>query len=268
MQTDAPMSENEALAAAITAIGSSSFIPRALDYLRQVTLFGGCFLTLLDARRPPVHIYDTVRAERRAEVVDRYLDGAYMLDPFYVAHLEHPRLAALRLRDVAPDRFQHSSYYRQYYETIRLQDEAAVLVDLPNGTYLFYSIGRLGDQPRFSQRDIGRIRAVLPVFASINRRHFANDAGRPYLTDDAALARREIEAAMDRFGDDILTERERQIAILVLKGHSSKSIAARIDVSPGTVKIHRKNFYKKLSVSSQSELFHMFLRSLSLSETA
>jgi len=142
------------------------------------------------------------------------------------------------------------------------------MVDLPSGKYLFYSIGRLGNDPRFSLRDIERIRKALPVFAVINRRHFADDASRPYLTDEAALARREIEAAMDRFGDGILTERERQIAILVLKGHSSKSIAARIDVSPGTVKIHRKNFYKKLAVSSQSELFHVFLRSLSLSDAA
>ena len=60
----------------------------------------------------------------------------------------------------------------------------------------------------------------------------------------------------------MLTHRECEIAGLILKGHSSKSIARIIEISPGTVKIHRKNIYRKLGISSQSELFSLFLGNL------
>lgn len=249
-----------ALAEAISAIGTAGFIPRALDYVRAVVPFPGCFLTLLDGNRPPLHIYDNVRAERRAEVIDRYLDGAYLLDPFYVAYRASRPCAFLHLRDVAPDQFARSTYSRQYYSTLKLEDEAAFLIDLPSGKHLFYSIGRLNNEPKFSARDVRALRRILPVFAAMNRRHFADDnyAGPGREGQNAT----EVDAALAAFGAETLTEREREIAILVLKGHSSKSIARATDIAPGTVKIHRKNIYRKLEISSQSELFARFLSAL------
>lgn len=252
--------EENALAQAIGAIGTADFVPRATDYLRAVAPFPGCFLTLLDGTRPPLHIYDNVRVERRSAVIDRYLDGAYLLDPFFTAYRASRPCAFLQLSDVAPDRFSQSTYSREYYNSIRLEDEAAFLIDLPSGKHLFYSIGRLDGQPRFSARDVRGFRRILPVFAAVNRRHFADDA---YAVPGPEVAvGNEIEQAMARFGADALTDREREIAILVLKGHSSKSIAMATGIAPGTVKIHRKNIYRKLKISSQSELFALFLRAL------
>ncbi len=259
-------SEELALSGAIAAIGTADFVPRATDYLRAVAQFPGCFLTLLDGNRPPLHIYDNVRAERRAAVVDRYLDGAYLLDPFYAAYRASKPCAFLHLREVAPDRFSQSTYSREYYNLIRLEDEAAFLIDLPGGRHLFYSIGRLDGQPKFSARDLRAFRRVLPVFAALNRRHFADLSygGAGAETQTA----HEIDQAMARFGAESLTEREREIAILVLKGHSSRSIAGATEIALGTVKIHRKNIYRKLGISSQSELFALFLQALADQEAA
>lgn len=245
----------EALARAIMAIGGADFVPRALDYLRTAAPFLGCFLTLLDGRRPPVHVYDNVRDAYRAHVVDGYLDGLYLLDPFFVAYRRDAALTVLSLRDVAPDRLQQSTYFRSYYQSTRLEDEAGLFIDLPSGKHLFYSIGRRSGERKFSARDLRALRRVYPVFAALNRRHFGQDR---YRRDD-----REIDTAMERFGAGVLTEREREIAILVLKGHSTRSISDVIGVAEGTVKIHRKNFYRKLGISSQSELFSAFLTSLS-----
>jgi DNA-binding CsgD family transcriptional regulator len=64
--------------------------------------------------------------------------------------------------------------------------------------------------------------------------------------------------AFERFGKP-LSARERQIVTLVLQGHSTESIARHLDISPGTVKIHRKNIYRKLAISTQAELFAAFL---------
>ncbi|MNQ98388.1 transcriptional regulator NarP [compost metagenome] len=48
----------------------------------------------------------------------------------------------------------------------------------------------------------------------------------------------------------------------MLRGNSSKAIAKRLDISQETVKVHRRNLYSKLGVSSQSELFSLFLQHL------
>ncbi len=55
---------------------------------------------------------------------------------------------------------------------------------------------------------------------------------------------------------DILTEREKQIAALLLKGRTSKLIAAELYLSENTVKTHIKNIYSKLGIKRKSELFN------------
>lgn len=50
---------------------------------------------------------------------------------------------------------------------------------------------------------------------------------------------------------------------MVLRGHSSNSIGRQFQITTGTVKIHRKNIYAKLGISSQSELFSHFISYLS-----
>ena len=44
----------------------------------------------------------------------------------------------------------------------------------------------------------------------------------------------------------------------MLSGFSSKSIAAKLDISVETVRAHRKHIYNKLNINSQSELFAIF----------
>ncbi len=248
----------EFLAHAITSVGTAEFVPALLEYLRCAGQFRGCFLSILDGAKRPGHAYDNVRAEKRASVIDQWLDGAYLLDPLYAAAENLKGDAVLRLRDVAPDRFQQSTYFQEYYKAIRLIDEAAILINLPDGRRLFYSIGRIGEEPRFSARDIAGLRRVLPVAAALNRRHFADR--RPEIEGSSGA---DIDAAFAHFGENVLTPREREIAGLILKGHSSKSIARIVEISPGTVKIHRKNIHRKLDISSQNELFALFLGSLS-----
>ncbi|MEM5768997.1 MAG: LuxR C-terminal-related transcriptional regulator [Bacillota bacterium] len=59
-------------------------------------------------------------------------------------------------------------------------------------------------------------------------------------------------------GAELLSERERQIAALLLKGRTSKLIAAELFLSENTVKTHVKNIYSKLNVRSRAELFNRF----------
>lgn len=51
-----------------------------------------------------------------------------------------------------------------------------------------------------------------------------------------------------------LTNREAEIVRLVLSGATNKSLAFRLQVSEGTIKVHLHNIFRKLEVGSRSEL--------------
>lgn len=51
-----------------------------------------------------------------------------------------------------------------------------------------------------------------------------------------------------------LTEREREILILLAKGHTNNEIAPILNISPKTVDYHRSNLMKKLKLHSKVEL--------------
>ncbi|MBW3098578.1 LuxR C-terminal-related transcriptional regulator [Pseudohoeflea coraliihabitans] len=249
------------VARVVAAIDTADFFPAMTDYLRSVVPFRGIFVTHLHRDRPPGHVYDNVRAERHRVVVNQYLDSAYLLDPVYDAYLSGRINCAMRLRDIAPDRFRSSTYFRRYYQKIVLRDEMALLVPMPGDDALFYSLGRLGDEPRFTARAVRAFQDEMPVITALTGKHFDRGRHGPSGPRDVP-AGPSLTAALEAFGRDVLTAREREVATLILKGHSSASVAAVAGIAVATVKIHRKNIYRKLGLSSQSELLSLFLRSV------
>lgn len=53
--------------------------------------------------------------------------------------------------------------------------------------------------------------------------------------------------------DDRLTDREREVLIMIAAGHTSKSIAARLALSPKTIDNHRGRIIEKLQVNNCAE---------------
>jgi two-component system nitrate/nitrite response regulator NarL len=51
-----------------------------------------------------------------------------------------------------------------------------------------------------------------------------------------------------------LTERERQIMLLVCKGQSNKEVGRRLGLSEGTVKVHLHHIYQKLAIRNRTSL--------------
>jgi two-component system nitrate/nitrite response regulator NarP len=64
-------------------------------------------------------------------------------------------------------------------------------------------------------------------------------------------------------GEELLTEREREIAALVRDGLRNSEIALRCGLTDGTVKVHLHNIFQKLGVKSRAELIARTLRDLS-----
>lgn len=59
---------------------------------------------------------------------------------------------------------------------------------------------------------------------------------------------------------ETLTEREREVLTLILKGKTSAEIAKQLTISPRTVEVHRANIMHKLDLSSQIELIRYAIK--------
>ena len=69
---------------------------------------------------------------------------------------------------------------------------------------------------------------------------------------DYALARSVLQSHQQSVG---LSPREQAIIrLIIIKGHSNKTIARIIDISPWTVATHLRRVFAKLEVSSRSEM--------------
>jgi DNA-binding CsgD family transcriptional regulator len=77
------------------------------------------------------------------------------------------------------------------------------------------------------------------------------DVGQVAVVVQPAPAASVVDGALRALG---LSAREREVAALVLEGHSTKAIAAALVISPWTAQDHLKAVYDKVGVRSRSEL--------------
>jgi RNA polymerase sigma factor (sigma-70 family) len=72
-------------------------------------------------------------------------------------------------------------------------------------------------------------------------------------------SRRAAAKLSDGFAERLttLTDRERQVMELVIKGRSSKAIANSLGISYRTVEVHRSHILEKLNVATVPELIHL-----------
>jgi DNA-binding CsgD family transcriptional regulator len=197
------------------------------------------------------------------EAMAQYLAGAYRLDPFYQFQDLPADGGLYRLSEIAPDRFFISEYYLNYYGATRLCDEVGLLCPLPDGSRAHLSLSRRAKTGPYKRKELNCLRHYAPLLLELLRAHCLSLARSQ--TDGARLpeaAARSLASILQTEATGILgvtlTRREAQIAELVLQGHSNASAALKLGIAYETAKVHRRNIYRKLSLSSQGELFALF----------
>jgi DNA-binding CsgD family transcriptional regulator len=210
---------------------------------------------------PPNVLHHTMTPDRARHYLDRYLAGPYLLDPLYQLALRKKKASMCRCRDETPDRFRSSEYYRQYYERTHLADEMDFILDADAKTTLVLVVGRW--EARFSRSDVASLAAMEPIVRAAMSRIWGEWSARHSEDERDLSMHQRLTQCFERFGEAILTQRERQITQLLLRGHSSKSIAKELGIAPGTVMVHKRNLFSKLGITSQYELFSLFIDRLS-----
>lgn len=91
---------------------------------------------------------------------------------------------------------------------------------------------------------------VKAVTATAEGKSYFSPAAAAVLLDEyrRTLAQRGVT---DRY--ELLSDREREVLQLVAEGHSTKSIATLLGVSPATIETHRAHVFEKLDLHSVAE---------------
>ena len=258
---------HEQVARVIAAQDTQGFPADLVAALKRVVAFDYAVFFAYRGPERPICVFDTFTPEQRIVFVTDYQEGPYLLDPFYQVCAERIDPGLYRLREIAPDRFYHSEYYRSYYRRTGLAEEIGFVIALPDHMMLVISLMRAGTSAPFSDRDIGKLRRVEPMVHATAFRHWRNLSSQREGAGAAAAGFPalgiQVASAFEKFGEGVLTRRERDVVRMVLRGHSSESIGRHFRITTGTVKIHRKNIYGKLGIASQSELFSRFISYLS-----
>lgn len=212
----------------------------------------------------PIELFSTFNPEEHVIFVSLYQDGAYLLDPFH--HNARESLAGVfRMRELAPDRFFAGEYYRTYYIKTGLAEEIGFFVPDDDGVTIVLSLMRKEATGVFSAAEFALLQQAEPLVNAMVRQFWGQTAERfdAAKADARHHARRQGGEVPDRIWRSLnLTSREAAIIDLVLQGHSSESIGLRLSISTGTVKVHRRNVYRKLGISSQTQLLSLYLGNL------
>ncbi len=254
---------NARMALACRAIGQPEFPAQLTDCLNLLIDFQICMTFAYD-KTDHVQCLDHNMLKPKADiVVQDYLQGPYLLDPFFYEVKRGRVEGCCVLSEISPDRFYSSEYFKHHYARTGIGDELGIFFPISEAQTAVISLTRPNRKHRFTLTERKRIRAVAPMVETAARQHYRTVSNTTLVRSVHMSTRKLIENGLEAFGEELLTPREAQIMSFVLKGHSSNSISSRLEISLGTVKIHRKNAYTKLCISSQAELFSIFLSSIS-----
>jgi DNA-binding CsgD family transcriptional regulator len=245
-------------------------LPAVLDRsLESLVQFDQTVIFAYPDQAQPLYLHDGFRGHAPGAALDNYVKGAYLLDPFYTACTQRIEPGLYRISDLAPDHFFEGEYFNSWQvhpcismESGSLAEEIGFVVPLAGGFMLVYSLMRRNGNVPFSAAEVSLLRLVEPVIRqalSHHWRHLRTTPPEPTAQPAWSMRGSVMELAFESFGAAHLSPREQVVVQLILRGHSTTSIAQNLAIAEGTVKNHRKSIYAKLKISSQQELFHQFI---------
>ncbi|HEX7390595.1 MAG TPA: helix-turn-helix transcriptional regulator [Acidiphilium sp.] len=244
----------------VDRLDSAEFWPSLATFLGKFVQFDSWVVLIFRTGAPPIVLHEGGGDDAGDALFLDYANSLYVLDPFYRFSLGTFSPGLFRIDDVAPEHFRETEYFTRYFVHNVVTDEIQFLTPLPEFGILSLS---LGGQAKFTDVEIGALCLYTPWLLPLMR-HAARIDGNGALNSPGPQNDRGeflgLEDWLREKASPPLTDREVQTTVLILGGHSAKSIANQMGISPETVKIHKRNLYRKLGVSSQAGIFAQFVR--------
>ncbi|MBT4888722.1 MAG: helix-turn-helix transcriptional regulator [Rhodospirillales bacterium] len=260
----------ETASSVVADVGTPEFSDALLRAIVQIVPHNSMLIIGAERGGGPVLLCDRLDEAERPAFYDIYMKGAYLLAPGYRAAQDTDISGVWSLKDVFPGDIANSDYFKVYWRETGMIDELFMFTRLDNDRAIWLALGRYNENipygdlsVPFSDVDIGRLNLVEPIFREAARKNWS---GRAFENQDTLQSLPDHDRnrqIMDTFGKDELSPREFEVCQRLLRGHSSKSAARELGISPETERIHRRRIFNKLDVSSHVELMALFVGGLS-----
>jgi DNA-binding CsgD family transcriptional regulator len=255
----------------VTAIDRSDFPEALVSHLDERVAFDAATIFVHRRELAPIYVFDNFVGGKAKQGIREYLQKTYVLNPFFQAQRNGLASGVYRIRDLAPDVFFQSEFYNDYRIKVTSHEEIGYVTrDWPEGLAEIDVAIQLGPDETvelalyrylsngdFSNTDLTAIQDELAFLTAC----FGSYWRRSRTSSDLS-EQRTSSAGTVAFGEGKISARERQVLEFVLRGYSSESIADQLSISLATVKTHRKNSYEKLNISTQAQLFSLYLKHL------
>jgi DNA-binding CsgD family transcriptional regulator len=253
---------NRDISRAIAALGTEQFFPALFSAINGQVKIDYPQVWLYHRDLPPRILHHGIPKEAVASQIDQYLEGPYREDPFYQTSIQQPRAKIYRLSRVTMGKLHESTYYQNYYADTGTCDEAVYVAKLQAGNIINLSMMRLAAHAPFSDQEYESLYLLAEPVSELLKSHTENsDFAATHLIQPGIDY--QIDLAFRTFGASLLSPREKDVLELMLRGYGTDISAERLDIAVETVRRHRKSIYRKLDVSSQTDLFSLFLNSMS-----
>lgn len=253
------MNQNR-LADCIQHLGEDEFFPCLFAALNDLVHIDLPLAWLFQPDDLPTALYHNLNKGEEPAHIDPYRAGGYKNDPVYQTSQEPQHKSVYRLTEISQNNLSQNEYLRSYFTELAVHDEVGYVIDIPDGGCINISLSRRYDPRAFTRQDVNYFQRTEQVVRQLVLKHWQ-------LTHkeikNATESHDNIQQALKVFGSSVLTTREQEVLLQLLRGHSNRSAADKLFVSLETLRRHRKHIYQKLVISSQAELFSLFIHSLS-----
>ena len=253
---------NRDISRAIAALGTDTFFPTLIDAIQGQVKFDYPQVWLFHRDLPPRVLYHQIPAHAVSAQVDHYLDGPYREDPFYRTSMEQPRSKLYRMSRITLGKLEQSDYYREYYADTGSVDEAAYIAKLHGGNVINLDMMRLPQHGEFTEQEYETLYLLAEPVSELLKSHSENDNFAVTNLIQPGIDH-QVDLAFRTFGASMLSPREKDVLELMLRGYGTDISGQRLGIAVETIRRHRKSIYRKLDVSSQTDLFSLFINTLS-----
>lgn len=254
--------------ALIGIIGSKTFFSELSDILDKFTPSESFIIFLYRKDSAPIILACNAGKLKYETGLDNYINYTYVINPVYRAYQKGLSSGVYLISDLVGGDNKNIISLANF--DIRIENseligyrtpgwpknyaECITFINIPNGSAIDISFLTKRDG-RQTTECRARMEETLPILCGVLAKQFEIDEN----SFNPAENNPGQEDKFQDFGSDTLTAREQEVVQLVLVGHSSNAISLKLGISLTTVKTHRRNIYTKLQISSQAELFNLFL---------
>ncbi|WP_339885928.1 LuxR family transcriptional regulator, partial [Vreelandella maris] len=215
-------SENdEVLADTIMAMGTPALPQHFSRLVKRLAAFDNLIIIAYHGENRPAVLY----REYTDPVVylpmdSQYLGGDYLLDPFYHEHLRGEVQGIRRLKDVAPDHFRHTHYYKNYYQQTTLLDEVAIFANVTESDTITACFGRDRSSGKpFNKRELKNLHQCETTLSSLLKKHWQDYRFEGVIKAAPAPLEERLREALNQQHSIRLSPRQAEVALFILRGH-------------------------------------------------